>query len=139
MHQHWNSLSAISAVKSGTKYGGDRVVVVKQLNLWVTGFTRLHAFLLTGNKNPLAGKKGGIRKIVMIVMPELRHSAMRLSTAERAELAAALIASLDGEPEDAVEAAWASEIERRVERVRSGEAKGRPWSEVREPLERRQE
>jgi hypothetical protein len=28
------------------------------------------------------------------------------------------------------------EIERRVERVRSGQAKGRPWSEVRERLDR---
>ena len=57
----------------------------------------------------------------------------------RAELAAALLASLDGEPEEAVEAAWAAEIQRRVERVRSGEAKGRPWPEVRERLERRRE
>lgn len=70
---------------------------------------------------------------------DILNNAMRLSTAERAELAAALLASLDGEPEDAVEAAWAAEIQRRVERVRSGEAKGRPWSEVRERLERRRE
>ena len=67
------------------------------------------------------------------------NNAMRLSTTERAELAAALLASLDGEPDDAVEAAWATEIQRRVERVRSGEAKGRPWSEVRERLERSRE
>lgn len=61
---------------------------------------------------------------------------MRRSTTERAALAAALLASLDGEPKDAIEAAWAAEIQRRVERVRSGEAKGRPWTEVRERLER---
>jgi Putative addiction module component len=36
------------------------------------------------------------------------NNAMHLSTAERAELAAALLASLDGEPEHAVEAAWAA-------------------------------
>ena len=70
---------------------------------------------------------------------DLLNNAMRLSATERAELAAALLASLDGEPEDAVEAAWAAEIQRRVERVRSGEAKGRPWSEIRESLERRRE
>lgn len=70
---------------------------------------------------------------------DLLNNAMRLSATERAELAAALLASLDGEPEDAVEAAWAAEIQRRFERVRSGEAKGRPWSEVRESLERRRE
>jgi len=54
------------------------------------------------------------------------NSAMQLSTTERAELAAALLASLDGEHEDAVEVEWAAEIQRRIERVRSGKAKGRP-------------
>lgn len=63
----------------------------------------------------------------------------RCTTMERAELAAALLASLDGEPEEDVEAAWAAEIQRRAEQVRSGHAKGRPWSEVRERLERRGE
>lgn len=70
---------------------------------------------------------------------DILNNAMRLSTTERAELAAALLASLDGEPEEAVEAAWTAEIQRRIERVRAGEAKGRPWSEVRERLERRRE
>ena len=66
----------------------------------------------------------------------LLNNALRLTTAERAELAAELLASLDGEPEDDVEAAWAAEIQRRVERLKSGQAKGRPWSEVRERLNR---
>ena len=65
--------------------------------------------------------------------------ALRLPASERAELAAVLLASLDGEPEDQVEVAWAVEIERRAERVRSGKAKGRPWPEVRDRLERRRE
>ena len=58
-------------------------------------------------------------------------SALQLPVAKRAELAAALLASLDGEPDDDVEAAWAAEIQRRLARVQSGEASGRPWSEVR--------
>ena len=70
---------------------------------------------------------------------DILNHAMQLSTTERAELAAALLVSLDGEPEDAVEAAWAAEIQRRVERVRSGEARGRPWAEVRNRLERGRE
>jgi putative addiction module component (TIGR02574 family) len=65
---------------------------------------------------------------------DILNKAKRLSTTERAELAAALLASLDGEPEGDVEAAWAAEIQRRVERLRSGDAKGRPWPEVRERL-----
>ena len=67
---------------------------------------------------------------------DILNNAMRLSTTERAELAAALLASLDG---DAFEDAWAAEIQRRVERVRSGAAKGQPWPAVRERLERRGE
>ena len=45
------------------------------------------------------------------------------------------LASLDGEPEEAVDEAWAAEIASRVERIRCGEAKGRPWAEVRADLE----
>jgi putative addiction module component (TIGR02574 family) len=82
---------------------------------------------------------GGYYRVMSKTTDDILNNAMRLSTTERAELAAALLASLDGEPEEAVEAAWAAEIQRRVERVRSGEAKGRTWSEVRERLERRRE
>jgi putative addiction module component (TIGR02574 family) len=70
------------------------------------------------------------------VADDILNNAMRLSITERAELATALLASLDGEPDDDVEAAWAAEIERRVERIKSGTAKGRPWAEVRKHLER---
>lgn len=49
---------------------------------------------------------------------------------------AELLASTDGESDADVEAAWAAEIEKRIERVRAGEAKGRPWSEVRDSLKR---
>ena len=55
---------------------------------------------------------------------------------DRAEIASALLASLDGESDDGVEAAWAAEIERRIERIKSGAAKGQPWAEVRKRLER---
>lgn len=61
----------------------------------------------------------------------------RRELAERAGVAAELLASLDGELETDIEEAWAGEIERRIERIRSGTAKGRPWSEVRDDLERR--
>jgi putative addiction module component (TIGR02574 family) len=63
--------------------------------------------------------------------------AMRLSVPQRAEVAAELLASLDGEPDSDVEAAWAEEIERRIQRIRSGQAEGHPWAEVRERLDRR--
>jgi len=58
--------------------------------------------------------------------------ALQLDVTERAEVAAELLASLDGEPDDDVEAAWAAEIERRAARARSGAEVGRPWVEVRD-------
>ncbi|HKI85854.1 MAG TPA: addiction module protein [Thermoanaerobaculia bacterium] len=56
--------------------------------------------------------------------------ALQLDLADRAEVAAELLASLDGEPDEDVEAAWAAEIERRATRARSGEDRGRPWAEA---------
>lgn len=45
---------------------------------------------------------------------KLLHDALELPIGERAELVADLLASLDGEPEADVEAAWAAEVERRA-------------------------
>lgn len=58
--------------------------------------------------------------------------ALRLEPSERAELASELLASLDGEPDEDVEAAWAAEIERRAARARSGKDGGRSWTEARD-------
>ena len=60
------------------------------------------------------------------------NDALDLDLSERAELAAELLASLDGEPDEDAETAWAVEIERRAERARSGRDAGRPWAEVRD-------
>jgi putative addiction module component (TIGR02574 family) len=67
---------------------------------------------------------------------KLLKSALELERDERAELAAELLASLDGAPDEDVEAAWAAEIERRAARARSGEDPGRPWPEVRDRIKR---
>jgi len=63
--------------------------------------------------------------------------ALRLSVPQRAEVAAELLASLDGEREPDAEAAWVAEIEQRIRRVLSGGATGRPWAEIREGRGRR--
>lgn len=70
------------------------------------------------------------------VADDILTTAMQLPIIDRAEIASALLASLDGEPDDGVEAAWAAEIERRIERIKSGVATGQPWAEVRKRLER---
>jgi putative addiction module component (TIGR02574 family) len=57
-------------------------------------------------------------------------TALRLTLEERAQLAAELLASLDGEADEDVDAAWAVEIERRVQRLEEEGSRGRPWQEV---------
>jgi putative addiction module component (TIGR02574 family) len=67
---------------------------------------------------------------------DLLREALALSDGERAELAAELLASLDGgaEDPDEVEAAWAAEIARRAGRVLKGESAGEAWSDVRQRI-----
>ena len=65
---------------------------------------------------------------------KIKADALRLTESERAELARALIASLDEEGEELTEAeweaAWAPELERRMRRLESGESKTTPVEEV---------
>ena len=61
---------------------------------------------------------------------KLLSEALKLPTAERARLAAELIASVDGEPDPDAETAWAAEIDRRVRQVHSEGPKGDDWQEV---------
>jgi hypothetical protein len=68
---------------------------------------------------------------------ELLREALALPVAERAGVAAELLASLDdAETENPaeVEAAWASEM-RRARRVMAGESAGVPWEDVRRRAE----
>ncbi len=56
--------------------------------------------------------------------------ALRLGVDERAELAAELLASLDGPGDPGVEAAWEAEIKRRVEAIDAGTVVLEPWDDV---------
>ncbi|MDO8837005.1 MAG: addiction module protein [Vicinamibacterales bacterium] len=62
--------------------------------------------------------------------------ALRLDEQARAELAAELIASLDGPTDPDAESQWAAEIERRVAAVESGATTLEPWDDVRRRIER---
>jgi putative addiction module component (TIGR02574 family) len=59
-------------------------------------------------------------------LDDLFREASQLSGNERAELAGLLLKSLEGEPDEDVEAAWAEEVERRVRQIDSGEVKTIP-------------
>ncbi len=62
--------------------------------------------------------------------------ALRLDTHARAELAAELLASLDGPTDPDAEQAWQLEIERRVAALRAGQLKLEPWDQVRKRIEK---
>lgn len=65
----------------------------------------------------------------------LLKEALQLPDDERAELAAELMASFDGPDDTDIEAAWATEIERRATKVLTGESQGNSWEEVQERIE----
>jgi putative addiction module component (TIGR02574 family) len=70
-------------------------------------------------------------------LEDIKEKAQQLSEMERAELALALIESLDGPPDADVEEAWRIEIERRVGQIERGEVQPIPGDEVLERLRRR--
>lgn len=70
---------------------------------------------------------------------EILRGALTLNDADRAEIAARLLESLD-DPADAspaeIEQAWAAEIERRCAALDSGETTTSDWDEVQQKIER---
>jgi len=62
--------------------------------------------------------------------------ALRLEPKVRAELAAELLASLDGPADPDVESAWAAEIEKRAAALAAGTLALEPWEDVKRRLER---
>ena len=64
----------------------------------------------------------------------LLDEALALDPDERSALVAALLDSLDGEDEATVTKAWADEIRRRKDELRSGASSAVPWVEARARL-----
>ena len=61
--------------------------------------------------------------------------ALRLDVDARAELAAEILASLDGPADPSAEAAWAVEIARRVAAIEAGAMPLEPWDDVKRRIE----
>ena len=66
----------------------------------------------------------------------LLADALRLAPDARAEVAAELLASLDGRSDPDAEAAWDAEIERRIEAIETGAIRLEPWTDVKQRIER---
>ena len=62
--------------------------------------------------------------------------ALRLEPDTRAELAAELLASLDGPADPDAEAAWDVEIERRITAIEAGTIRLEPWADVKRRIEK---
>lgn len=65
---------------------------------------------------------------------DLWKEASDLSEKDRADLAGLLLESLEDEPDEDVEAAWAAEIARRVAELDAGSVASIPWEQVRQRL-----
>jgi len=77
-------------------------------------------------------KIGGMTKTADAVLAD----ALRLDLDARAELAAEILASLDGPADPDAEAAWQVEIERRVTALEAGTVKLEPWDDVKRRIEK---
>ena len=69
-------------------------------------------------------------------MASVLADALRLDDDARAELAAELLASLDGPADADAETAWDTEIERRIAAIEAGTIPLDPWEEVRRRIEK---
>jgi putative addiction module component (TIGR02574 family) len=87
---------------------------------------------LRGGVDPRGGRRYGWD--VTSTARKLLEDALSLPIADRAELAADLLASLDGEADADVEAAWAAEIERRARDARTDPDDDVSWESVRAEL-----
>jgi putative addiction module component (TIGR02574 family) len=67
----------------------------------------------------------------------LLEEALALTPEQRLDLAAELLASVDGEPPATWEAAWRAELDDRVREVETGLARPVPWAEARARLRAR--
>lgn len=69
-------------------------------------------------------------------MAAVLAQALRLDDDARAELAAELLASLDGPADPEAESAWDAEIERRIAAIEAGTIQLEPWEQVRRRIEK---
>jgi putative addiction module component (TIGR02574 family) len=69
-------------------------------------------------------------------MASVLADALRLDDEARAELAAELLASLEGPADPDAERAWDAEIERRIAAIEAGTMRLEPWEQVRRRIEK---
>jgi putative addiction module component (TIGR02574 family) len=74
---------------------------------------------------------------VASIFENVAEQALSLSASERLRLANELLQSVEPQTSEEAERAWEEEIERRIARIDSGEAKGRSWEEIKRDFDSR--
>jgi putative addiction module component len=69
-------------------------------------------------------------------LSEITEKALRLPQGEQLKLARTLLERSEASGDSGVDAAWEQEIERRIEMIDAGLAKGRPFAEVVRDIDR---
>ncbi len=65
---------------------------------------------------------------------QLLNEALKMPLADRGQLAALLIESLESDVDEGADEAWSQEINQRVQDIDAGRVRMIPWSEVRQRL-----
>jgi putative addiction module component (TIGR02574 family) len=84
----------------------------------------------------LVGETEAYNQVMTKPMASVLADALRLDEDARAELAAELIASLDGPADSDAEKAWDAEIESRIAAIEAGTISLEPWEQVRRRIEK---
>jgi putative addiction module component (TIGR02574 family) len=79
-----------------------------------------------------------VSSAVPVKLRAIFEEALRLPERERADLAGRLILSLHPDADEQVEAAWAAEIDRRLDGFEASKARSVPWSQVKKSLRQAQ-
>jgi putative addiction module component (TIGR02574 family) len=68
---------------------------------------------------------------------EIVNAAIKLAESDRLQIVEELLASLDPDTDDDVDAAWAAEVERRSRELKEGMVRPIPWSDVKSQARKR--
>ncbi|MBM2802445.1 MAG: putative addiction module component [Deltaproteobacteria bacterium] len=68
---------------------------------------------------------------------EIVNAAIKLTEADRLQIVEELLARLEPDSDDDVDAAWAAEVERRSKEFKKGIVRPIPWSEVKSQARKR--
>lgn len=88
-----------------------------------------------GRKRLLGGESERKIRALTKAAEAVLADALRLDANARAELAAEILASLDGPADPDAETAWNVEIERRVAAIEAGTVSLEPWDHVKRRIE----